>query len=87
MTRPPRAGKLDAIINHMANFFDCIRSGETPISDVVSQHQSAITCHIGNISMRLGRKLTWDPTREQFVDDEAANAMLKREQRKGYEIV
>lgn len=87
LNRPPRAGKLDAIINHMANFFDCIRSGETPISDVVSQHQSAITCHIGNISMRLGRKLTWDPAREQFVGDEAANAMLQREQRKGYEIV
>lgn len=86
LSLPPRAGKLDAIINHMANFFDCMRSGDTPISDVISQHQSAITCHIGNISMRLGRKLNWDPTREQFVGDEEANAMLKREQRSGYEI-
>ena len=87
LDRAPRAGKLDAIINHMGNFFDCVRSGTTPISDVVSQHQSVTTCHIGNISMRLGRKLQWDPSREQFVGDVEANAMLQREQRSGYEVV
>ena len=87
LDRPPRAGKLDAIINHMGNFFDCMQSRETPVSDVVSQHQSVTTCHMGNISMRLGRRLKWDPNREQFVGDEEANAMLKREQRSGYEIV
>ncbi|MCR9117916.1 MAG: Gfo/Idh/MocA family oxidoreductase [bacterium] len=87
LSRPERAGKLDAIINHMGNFFDCIVSRKTPISDVVSQHQSATTCHIGNISMRLGRPLKWDPVKEVFINDAAANAMLKREQRSGFEIV
>ncbi len=61
LTGPPRAGKLDAIINHMGNFFDCVRSRKTPISDVASQHRSVSTCHLANISMRLGRKLRWDP--------------------------
>ncbi|HEY5312404.1 MAG TPA: Gfo/Idh/MocA family oxidoreductase, partial [Pirellulales bacterium] len=32
LSRPERVGKLDAIINHMGNFFDCIRSREQPIS-------------------------------------------------------
>jgi myo-inositol 2-dehydrogenase/D-chiro-inositol 1-dehydrogenase len=86
LSRPPRAGKLDAIVNHMGNFFDCMQSRETPISDVVSQHQSAITCHIGNISMRLGRPLKWNPTKEEFVDDTEANTLLRREQRKGFEV-
>ena len=85
-TRPERAGKLDAIINHMGNFFDCVVSRETPISDVVSQHRSVSTCHIANISMRLGRDLKWDPDAEQFVDDAEANTWLAREQRKGFEI-
>jgi predicted dehydrogenase len=85
-TRPERAGKLDAIINHMGNFFDCVKSRHTPISDVVSQHRSVSACHLGNISLRLGRKLRWDPDKEQFVGDDEANRWLRREQRKPYQI-
>lgn len=85
--RPLRAGKLDAIINHMGNFFDCLSSREQPISDVESQHRSASTCHLGNISMRLGRKLSWNPDQEQFVSDDEANQWLRREQRRGFETV
>ena len=86
LTRPIRVGKLDAIINHMGNFFDCVKTRETPISDVVSQHRSVSVCHLANISMRLGRKLKWDPLQEQFLADEEANQWLSRPQRKGYEI-
>jgi myo-inositol 2-dehydrogenase/D-chiro-inositol 1-dehydrogenase len=85
--RPARAGKLDAIINHMGNFYDCLLSRKTPISDVETQHRSVSTCHLGTISMRLGRKLNWNPETEQFVGDDVANTWLKREQRKGFEIV
>ncbi len=86
LDRPERVGKLDAIINHMGNFFDCIRQGRTPLSDLESQHRSVTTCHLGNISMHLGRKLTWDPDKEVFVGDEEANARLSRTQRRPYEI-
>ena len=85
--RPERAGKLDAIINHMGNFFDCVQSRRTPISDIESQHRSVSTCHLGNISMRLGRKLTWDHELEEFKGDAEANQFLSREQRSGYEVV
>ena len=86
LTRPPRVGKLDAIVNHMGNFFDCIRSRQQPISDAESQHRSATTCHLGNISIRLGRSLKWNPEEERFIGDEEANGMLARTQRAGYEI-
>ena len=86
LSRPPRAGKLEAIVNHMGNFFDCVESRKQPISDLESQHRSVSTCHLGNISMRLGRKLTWDPEQENFGSDEQANKLLAREQRQGYEI-
>jgi hypothetical protein len=85
--RPERTGKLDAIINHMGNFFDCVHSRKPPISDVESQHRSASTCHLGNISMQLRRPLKWDPKSEMFVDDAEANTLLKRDQRSGYETV
>jgi myo-inositol 2-dehydrogenase / D-chiro-inositol 1-dehydrogenase len=87
LDRPERVGKLDAIVNHMGNFFDCVAARRQPVSDVESQHRSAMTCHLGNISMRLGRPLKWDPEKERIHGDEEANAMLSREQRQGYEVV
>lgn len=86
LDRPERVGKLDAIVNHMGNFFDCIGSRKKPVSDVESQHRSVSTCHLGNIAMRVGRSLTWDPELEEFPGDAEANAHLQREQRSGFEV-
>lgn len=85
-TRTLKAGKLDAIVNHMGNFFDCTKTRRAPISDVTSQHRSVSTCHLANIAIRLGRKLQWDPEKELFVGDAEANRWLRREQRKPYQI-
>ena len=71
----------------MGNFFDCVASRKKPISDVESQHRSVSTCHLGNISMRVGRPLKWDAEKEEFPGDAEANSWLSREQRSGYEIV
>ena len=86
LARPPREGKLDAIVNHMGNFFDCIETRKTPISDCESQHRSATTCHLINLAIRLGRPLEWDAEKEQFIGDADANTWLSRQQRKGFEV-
>lgn len=86
LERPERAGKLDATVNHMGNFFDCVKARKSPISDIESQHRSVSTCHLGNISLQLDRQLKWDPVSETFVDDAAADALRSREQRQGFEI-
>lgn len=86
LARPPRKGKIESIKNHMGNFVDCVHSRETPLSDVESQHRSVSTCHLANISMRLGRPLKWNPEQEQFVGDDEANGLLSRPQRAGFEI-
>ncbi|MCL4690915.1 MAG: Gfo/Idh/MocA family oxidoreductase [Candidatus Hydrogenedentes bacterium] len=39
-------------------------------------HRTATMCHIANIAMLLGRKLEWDPDKEQFINDAEANNML-----------
>jgi predicted dehydrogenase len=60
--------------NHHANFLDCIRSRELPICDVEIGHRSATACHLGNLAIRLERKIEWDSDREKIVgDDEAAD--------------
>jgi hypothetical protein len=69
----------------MGNFFDCVKDRKAPLSDVVSQHRSASVCHLANISMRLGRKLKWDPVREEFLGDDEANRWLSRPQRAPYQ--
>jgi len=84
-SRPARMGKLDSIINHIGNFFDCVKARKTPVSDVVAQHRSVSVCHLANISMHLGRKLRWDPQKELFIGDEQANRRLSRPQRNPYQ--
>lgn len=86
LSRPPRQGKLDAIVNHMGNFYDCLQTRNVPLADVASQHRSVSVCHLANIAMRLGRKLAWNPEQELFPGDAEANRLLSRERRKGFEI-
>ena len=85
-SRPERSGKIDAIVNHMGNFFDCVATRRQPIADVEAGHRSVSTCHLGNIACRLGRPVTWDPVAERFVSDAEADAMLSRPQRPGFEV-
>lgn len=75
------AERLYVSDNHMANFFDCVRSRKPAICEPEIGHRSASVCHLGVIAMRLGRKLQWDPQTEKFVGDDDANRWLKRELR------
>lgn len=71
---------------HMQNWLDCIRSRELPVADVEIGHRSITVCHLANITRASGRELGWDPAEERFIDDAAANALLERERRKGFEL-
>jgi myo-inositol 2-dehydrogenase/D-chiro-inositol 1-dehydrogenase len=70
--------------SHIGNFFNCIRDGSQPISDVPSLHRTTSSCHLCNIAMRLKRKLRWDPDNEDFIDDAEASSMVRREPREPY---
>jgi predicted dehydrogenase len=84
---PDNAIRLYSSSNHMENFFDCVRSRKPPICDVETGHRSATMCHLGAISMRTGRSLTWDANQEKFVGEYAreANAHVERELRAPYD--
>lgn len=71
--------------NHMGNFFDCIRSRKPTICEPEIGHRSVSVCHLGLIAIRLGRKLSWDPKRERFVNDKEADKFLAREMRKPWD--
>ncbi len=65
---------------HMGIWLDCVRARDPKRlnAPVEVGHRSATVCHLANIAMGLGRKLKWDPLREQFVDDDEANRQLWR---------
>lgn len=63
--------------DHKGNFVECVRSRRQPIVPVEEGHRSNTVCVLGAISMKLGRKLEWDPVKERIVNDSEADAMLK----------
>lgn len=83
---PSDAERLYASDNHMRNFFDCVRSRKQPICDAEIGHRSASVCHLGVIALRLGRKLQWNPTSQEFAGDAEANQWLAREMRKPWKF-
>lgn len=66
---------------HVRNFIDCVRSRRQPVSGPEISQRSHTIAHCANLSLRLGRKLQWDPERERFANDDEANRMLVRTMR------
>lgn len=78
--------KLAVSGNHHKNWLDSIKSRELPICDVEIGHRSATVCHLGNIAIRTGKKLTWDPKAETIVGDTEAAKKLSKEYRKPWSL-
>lgn len=84
---PENAQRLYVSKDHMGNFIECVRDRKDPICDVETGHRSATMCHLGAISLRTGKALTWDYRAEKFTGRDAreANRYLKRRMRKPYD--
>jgi Oxidoreductase family, C-terminal alpha/beta domain len=71
---------------HVRNFLDCMKSRAKPNADVEEGHRTAVMCHLGNISTRLGRTLRWDAEKEQVIGDAEANQWLMRPYRGAWKL-
>ncbi len=80
---PPGSGEVQLYQspNHHRDFAACVRSRRRPICDVEIGHRSVTVCHLGNLAIRLGRKLDWDPEAERFRGDEQANRLIHKPNR------
>ncbi len=63
---------------HGRNFFDCVKSRALPVCNQDIMRRSHIACFAAQLSWQLGRKLTLDPVKEEFVGDQEANRMRSR---------
>ena len=64
---------------HMRNWLAAVESRGRPIADIEEGHISTASCILANVSMQLGRPLTYDPAKRQVVADEHATALLRRQ--------
>jgi predicted dehydrogenase len=73
-----RFGKGYPQNNHVRNFLDCVKSRHRPIAPAEGAHRANSACQVANICLELGRNLTWNPEKEQFVGDPMADRKLVR---------
>ena len=70
--------------DHHLDWITSIQTRKPAVTNPEQAHRSTSACILGWIAMKLGRKLTWDPAKEQFANDDAANALLTRTERAPY---
>jgi predicted dehydrogenase len=66
---------------HMRDFLAAIASRGKPVADIAEGYISTTSCLLANVSLQLGRSLTWDPQAGKVVGDEEANRRLTRSYR------
>jgi hypothetical protein len=72
--------------DHPQNLLDAIRTGQPTVCPVEVGAHDEMICQMGDIAVRMGRKLQWDPVKEAFVNDEAANRKLSRVMRSPWRL-
>ncbi|MBM4093738.1 MAG: Gfo/Idh/MocA family oxidoreductase [Planctomycetes bacterium] len=83
--RPPQV--LPRSPGHDKEWIDACRGGSPAGSDFV--HHAGLlseTALLGNIAMRIGKKLTWDGPNRKFTNDDTANQCLHRHYREGWSL-
>jgi len=64
--------------NHQGNFVECVRSRQATVSPIEVACYSDAISHLSDIAIRTGRKIKWDPWKEQIIDDPSAARRLSR---------
>ncbi len=77
----PTEVRLPVSNHHQQNFLEAVRTRGRTVAPVEVAVRSDAICQLSDIAMRLGRRLKWDPDKEEFVGDAEANRMLSRPMR------
>ena len=75
------ATRLHKSRHHGRNFIEGIRTRKECVAPVQAAHHAIAIAHLGNIAMKLGRRIQWDSYNERFVNDPMADRMLSRAMR------
>lgn len=73
-----------AIRGHMRDLLAAIDKRSRPVADIEQGHISTASCILANLSMQLGRTLSYDPAKMVVTNDAEATKLLRRPYRKPY---
>ncbi|MCF7957753.1 MAG: Gfo/Idh/MocA family oxidoreductase [Phycisphaerae bacterium] len=71
-------GRTQRRLNHVRNFFDCIRSRRPTVANPEVMYRSMNICLAADICERLKRNLKFDLRKAEFIGDPQANRMRFR---------
>jgi predicted dehydrogenase len=71
---------------HQRNFLDAVKTRGPTICPIDVAVRTDTICHLTDICTRLGRKLRWDPQKEDFINDPEASRMLSRPMRSPWRL-
>jgi predicted dehydrogenase len=83
---PVQKGGGNDLEHHVKNFLECIKTREKPNSDVAIAANTARVAHMGNIAFKTGRKIYWDKSKNEFVNDSEANELIKASYRNPWKL-
>ncbi len=73
-------------VAHTRDSLDCVKTRRSPACNSRIMRRSHIACHAAALSWILGRTLAFDPAKEEFTGDQAANRMRSRALREPWHI-
>ena len=60
----------------LLSFAEAVKQRKPAGGHPEAAHRAACILHLANLSIRLGRKMQYDPVKEEFVGDEEANRFI-----------
>ena len=82
----PNAVRLPVGSGQERNFIECVRTRRQPVCDIDDAVRTDSLCHISDIAIRTGRRIVWDPIKEEIIGDEEASRRLSRAMRVPWQI-
>jgi hypothetical protein len=78
----PKQEARDSHLDHVTNFFECIKSRKDPACTIENGRLVALYAHMGNIALRTQSRLVWNESTKNFGNNTSANALITPTYRK-----
>ena len=70
----------------LISFEEAVKTRKKPGGHAEAAHRTMTVVHLANIAIRTGRKIQWDPAKEEIIGDPGASALLGRSYREPWQL-
>ena len=65
----------------LISFAEAVKTRKAAGGNAEAAHRAATLLHLANLAIRTGRKIKYDPVKEQIIGDEEANRLINQPMR------